>query len=255
MNIFLYSCVFLVYSCCLIYQHFELQHLWNNLRNLYFLQNNIFIKQLKEHKLKDLIHILYMIFGLSGFKSSGKDTVADYLVSNYDFVKLSFASTLKDVVSILFSWPRDKLEGITTEDRQWREQVDPFWSQKLNIPQLTPRYVLQYIGTDLLRQHFHPDIWLIIIEHKINIYLSSCPSINIVVTDCRFQNEIDMIKKLGGKMIHIHRNSTSLESSTHPSETEWMSCEFDHHISNNETILSLYHNINILFKKQLKDNN
>jgi hypothetical protein len=70
-----------------------------------------------------------MIIGLCGAQGSGKDTVANILISEYGFVKLTFASTLKDVVAILFSWPRDLLEGLTEESRLWRETVDDFWSE------------------------------------------------------------------------------------------------------------------------------
>ena len=94
-----------------------------------------------------------MIIGICGFKSSGKDTIADYLIQNYGFKRLSFASALKDIISIMFDWPRDKLEGLTKEDREWREQIDPWWSKTLNIQLLSPRYVMQYFGTDLLRNN------------------------------------------------------------------------------------------------------
>ena len=87
-----------------------------------------------------------MIIGISGFQSSGKDTIADYLVKEHGFVKLSFASALKDIVAIIFGWSREKLEGLKVEDRQWREDIDSKWAKLLNIPCLTPRYVLQYLG-------------------------------------------------------------------------------------------------------------
>ena len=45
-----------------------------------------------------------MIIGICGFKGSGKDTVADYLVKHKDFIKISFASVLKDIITILFNW-------------------------------------------------------------------------------------------------------------------------------------------------------
>ena len=85
-----------------------------------------------------------MIIGICGFQSSGKDTIADLLISQYGFKKISFGGALKDVVSIIFGWPRDKLEGLTEEDREWREKVDYWWATTLKMPQLTPRYVLQY---------------------------------------------------------------------------------------------------------------
>ena len=85
-----------------------------------------------------------MIIGICGFQSSGKDTIADFLIKEHNFIRLSFASALKEIVSIMFSWPRDKLEGLTKEDREWREQIDPWWSKSLKMPHLTPRYVLQH---------------------------------------------------------------------------------------------------------------
>jgi hypothetical protein len=85
-----------------------------------------------------------MIVGICGFQSSGKDTIAELLINEYGFKKLSFAGALKDVLSVIFGWSREKLEGLTKEDREWREQIDIWWSKTLDMPQLTPRYALQY---------------------------------------------------------------------------------------------------------------
>ena len=63
-----------------------------------------------------------MIIGLSGNIGSGKDTIANYLVDKYNFRKVSFASKLKDIVSILYDWDRIMLEGNTPESREWREK-------------------------------------------------------------------------------------------------------------------------------------
>ena len=109
-----------------------------------------------------------MIIGICGFQSSGKDTIADFLIKEYGFKRLSFASALKDVVSIIFGWSRDRLEGLNEEDRLWREQIDPWWSKSLKMPHLSPRYALQYFGTELFRNHWHPDIWVKVVENKMN---------------------------------------------------------------------------------------
>ena len=204
-----------------------------------------------------------MIIGICGFQGSGKDTVADYLVTNYGFEKLSFASALKDVVSAIFGWPRDKLEGITKEDRQWREEVDPWWAKELKIVYLTPRYVLRYFGTELFRRHWMPDIWVKVIERKIvNLVYQK----NIVVTDCRFENEINMLLRYGGKIVHVHRNlpcwfykyknGERVEDvfQLHESEVAWIRCSIDTEIENDGTIIELYEKINILYEKLLKDN-
>ena len=139
------------------------------------------------------------IIGICGFQSAGKDTLAEYLINNYGFVKLSYAGALKDIISIIFGWDRVKLEGISKEDREWREHIDEWWATQLGMPQLTPRYVLQYFGTDLFRTYWHKDIWVKVVENQLTKYK------NIVITDCRFPNEIDLIKKYNGHIIHIYR--------------------------------------------------
>jgi hypothetical protein len=196
-----------------------------------------------------------MIIGICGFQSSGKDTVGDLLVNKYCFKKLSFASIIKDILSIMFGWSRDKLEGSTKEDREWRETVDTWWANKLNMPQLSPRYVMRYFGTDLFRNHWHPDIWVKVVECQMSKYE------NIVITDCRFENEINMIKQYGGKLIHIYRElphwfndyktgKDSIESSQlHPSEISWIRHPFDYEIHNNSTLMDLSNKISdIMFR-------
>ena len=87
------------------------------------------------------------IIGITGTVGSGKDTIADYLQNIHQFRRESFAHTLKDAVAAVFGWDRELLEGRTRESREWREQVDPWWTARLNIP-VTPRLVLQVWGTE-----------------------------------------------------------------------------------------------------------
>ena len=204
-----------------------------------------------------------MILGICGFQSSGKDTIANLLIREYGFKKLSFAGALKDVVSVMFGWSRTKLEGLTEEDRMWREQVDPWWATELNMPQLTPRYVLQYFGTELFRNHWHPDIWVKIIENQLNMMKTE----NIVITDCRFKNEFALLTKYGGKIIHVYRSLPSWFESykatasykaikttndeligMHRSELEWIQCQFDYELSNESTIEELYAKVRNIVK-------
>lgn len=180
-----------------------------------------------------------MIIGICGLAGSGKDTLADMLCEKYGFVKLSFGSVLKDIVSIIFSWDREKLEGSTMESREWRETPDEWWSKKLEIPDLTPRKVLQQIGTNVFRKHFHKDIWVSVLERKLEMYPK------VVVTDCRFSNEIEMIRKCGGKIVRLQRGELpswydkyffgEIEEpkNVHPSEYMWIREKFDYEIKNN----------------------
>ena len=94
-----------------------------------------------------------MIIGICGLIGSGKDTIADHLVKDHNFVKISFADKLKDTVATLFEWDRDLLDGKTEQSRLWREQEDHFWSKELK-KKVTPRYVLQVFGTECMRDGF-----------------------------------------------------------------------------------------------------
>jgi hypothetical protein len=198
-----------------------------------------------------------MIIGVCGFIGSGKDTVADYLQNFHEFRRESFASTLKDAVAAVFGWDRVLLEGRTKEARDWREEVDPWWAERLNMPTLTPRWVLQYWGTEVCRRSFHDDIWIASLENKIRNSKD-----NIVISDCRFPNEISAIKRAGGKIVWVQRGELPewygqavlanqgsniglnymKEKKIHASEWAWIGTDFDKIIDNNDTIDSLYNN-------------
>ena len=107
-----------------------------------------------------------MIIGICGLIGSGKGTVADYLIGQHNFQKISFADKLKDAVAEMFEWPRPMLEGVTPQSRGWRERPDVFWSNELGR-EITPRYVLQIFGTECMRQGFYDGIWVSLVKKKI----------------------------------------------------------------------------------------
>jgi hypothetical protein len=204
-----------------------------------------------------------MIVGFVGFIGSGKDTAADYLVNFHEFRRESFANTLKDAVACVFGWDRTMLEGRTKEAREWREQADEWWSTRLG-KQITPRWVLQHWGTDVLRQHFHDDIWIASLENKMRK-----TGDNIVISDVRFPNEIKAIHNAGGIVVRVKRgddpewydaavsankgpeaNATwslsrlKLEKlKIHASETAWVGGDIDHTVWNNSSIDDLFDQI------------
>ncbi len=212
-----------------------------------------------------------MIIGFVGFIGSGKDTAADYLVNFHGFRRDSFANTLKDAVAAVFGWDRTLLEGRTKEAREWREQVDLWWSERLGIHQLTPRWILQHWGTEVLRNHFHDDIWIASLENKIRKTRD-----NIVISDVRFTNEITAIHNAGGLVVRIKRGPdpdwfqdaanvncgpTNLnwaiskqrmtELKIHASETSWIGNLIDHTIENDQTIDHLFTEIKNLVEDHL----
>lgn len=142
-----------------------------------------------------------MILGVTGFIGSGKDTVADYLCTFHGFKRISFAASLKDAVASIFGWDRELLEGTTKTSREWREQKDDWWSTRLEMD-ITPRKILQYWGTEVCRNGFHPDIWVASVENKLRQATD-----NIVITDCRFSNEVMAIKNAGGITCRIERGA------------------------------------------------
>ena len=211
-----------------------------------------------------------MIIGFVGFIGSGKDTAADYLVNFHEFRRDSFANTLKDAVSAVFGWDRVLLEGRTKEAREWREQVDEWWANRLGIPELTPRWILQRWGTEVCRKGFHDDIWIASVENKMRKTRD-----NIVISDVRFPNEIAAIHNAGGLVVRIKRgtdpdwyqdavnmnagktNMSWMISSErirklgiHASETAWVGGSIDHTIDNDSTIDALFEQIRSILPNQ-----
>lgn len=214
-----------------------------------------------------------MIIGVCGFIGSGKDTVADYLTNFHGFRRESFANTLKDAVSQVFGWDRTMLEGRTKQAREWREVKDEWWSNRLGID-ITPRFILQQWGTEVCRKGFHDDIWIASLENKLRKIAD-----DVVISDCRFPNEIKSIKESGGLVIRVKRGPEPewydhavnfmagqqrigwsigkhyLETrGIHASEYSWIGTEFDAVLENDGSIDDLYAKIKDLVSGPLASN-
>ena len=190
-----------------------------------------------------------MIIGICGLIGSGKGTVADILVEEHGFKKLSFADSLKDGVAAMFDWPRHLLEGDTEESREWREQSDTFWTKETG-KEISPRLVLQLVGTECMRNGFYDGIWVSLAKKK----LVRFPNQNWVIPDTRFPNEINMIHSVGGKIWHIKRGqdpdwveplkeNNIIPTDVHPSEYEWVRSDFDQVIENEGSLDDLKNQI------------
>ena len=215
-----------------------------------------------------------MLIGICGLIGSGKGTVADILVRDYKFKKISFADKLKDTVAHLFDWDRAMLEGDTKESREWREAEDAFWTKETG-KSINPRLVLQLFGTDCMRKGFDENIWVSFVKKEI----LANPTVNYIVPDVRFPNEIDAIKELGGhiwqvrrgqlplwwatainvnenwKYVSSHHSMKAVFPDVHESEWRWASedSNFDNIISNDSTMESLEQKVEELVNNSFLD--
>lgn len=211
------------------------------------------------------------LISISGLISSGKDTAADYLCTVHGFKRMSFGASLKDAVSVIFNWDRELLEGSTKHSREWREQVDQWWATRLNIPHLTPRWVLQQWGTEVARKGFHDSIWIMSLNRRLVDVKD-----NVIITDCRFPNEIAAVKNAGGITMRTHRGAEPnwinlaatynnnedqaerikakvlLEEQygIHASEYSSVGLEYDFLLDNNKTIDSLHQQLETILTQR-----
>ena len=198
-----------------------------------------------------------MIIGLIGLINSGKGTVGSMLIEQ-GFQHESFANSLKDATASIFNWDRAMLEGDTSASRAQRETVDEWWNERLQIPDFTPRVALQILGTDILRNHFHEDIWVLSMEARIKDAKQ-----NVVITDVRFPNEVRIIRELGGKIVRIkrgddpewfslaasdHESMPVIYPNVHASEYSWAGTTPDYLIDNKGTIEDLRKIVNDLLE-------
>lgn len=186
-----------------------------------------------------------MLLGIMGKMGAGKDTVADVLVRDHGFVKLGLADPLKRICREVYDFSEEQLWGPSEK----RNAPDPRYFRGPD-GFLSPRFALQRLGTEWGRECYR-DTW-------VDYALRTAKAIqrgqrydqirglvpegdkvgrSVVIPDCRFRNEFDAIRAVGGKMIRIMR--PGLLESGHVSETEQETIsggEFDHVILNNGTI-------------------
>jgi hypothetical protein len=161
----------------------------------------------------------------SGKIGSGKTTLAKYIGNKYGHQHVSFAKPLKDVVKYLYDFNDEQLYG------SLKETIDPRYN-------VTPRYLLQYIGTELFRTWDH-DYWIKIFEYKnSNI---EC----FVLDDIRFNNECDLFHKMGGIVIKVVRHNNS---NTNKHLSEMGIKNYDYKIYNDGSYEDLFNSLHELFE-------
>lgn len=172
-----------------------------------------------------------MIIGLTGPAGCGKTTAADYLVNIHGFKEICFAGPIKRTVSEMFNIPLYHFH-----DRTLKETRIQRYSNK------SPRELLQWFGTDIIREHFDRDFWLKRAFWDLEDIRSLDNSTNIVISDCRFENEACSIRlQKEGKLCHISRDDVdgaglmSTTAKSHASENGILFQNGDRYITNNGT--------------------
>jgi hypothetical protein len=179
------------------------------------------------------------IIGICGKKYHGKDTIANHLVDKYGYIRIAFADPIKDICKIVFGLSYEQLNG------NIKEKNDEYWK-------VSPRQLMQFIGTDLFRNNMSSimpeigeDIWIHVLLKKISDELLKNPHAKFVITDIRFENELYHITKLNGFIIKVQRNNI-INNDNHVSESYIDKLNVDYIINNDDTIDDLNNKINEL---------
>jgi hypothetical protein len=178
------------------------------------------------------------LVGILGKKRHGKDTIAEYCIKKFDYTQKTYAGPLKDICKILFSFNNEQLYGDKKED------IDEFW-------EVSPRALYKFIGTDFFRKQMNdliPGIgdkfWVKIMRQ----FVSQNKDKKIIISDARFQNEVDMIHEMGGIIIKVVRPSI-ISVDEHISEKGIDSIKnYDYEIINDGSIDDLHKKIDDVFK-------
>lgn len=171
-----------------------------------------------------------VLVGILGKKRAGKDTISDYLEKKYNFNKIAFATPLKEVCKILFDFSDEQLYG------DLKEVVDPNWG-------MSPRHMMQYLGTDILRKQIKDDMWINIVRNKYLKYTKENKDYRMVISDVRFPNEIKAVHDLSGIVIKVTRPSIN-NKDQHESETLIDTInDYDFEVINDGTMEDLYNKI------------
>lgn len=202
-----------------------------------------------------------MIIGISGRIGSGKDTVGkiiqilaqninddsiiinhctDAEIKNLNWEIKKFADKLKDIVCLITGCTREQLE-----DQDFKKsKLNSDWNDSHGIN--TYRDLLQVLGTDCGRDMIHSDIWINALFADLN------KNSNWIITDVRFPNELEAIKKRNGITIRVNRNSCETATLIHESETALDNANFDYKINNNGSLEDLIGKVKeILIKEKI----
>lgn len=135
----------------------------------------------------------------------------------WPFIKhYAFATIIKEIGIGLFDLPKELMYG-SDEEKSGLTQYsweDMPTKTKGKTGKMTGREFMQYFGTEICRK-IYPNIWT---DKAIKDILAEQSNI-AVISDARFENEVSAIKKAGGKVIRLTKNSEK-STDNHASESD-----------------------------------
>lgn len=195
-----------------------------------------------------------MIVVMSGRARSGKDTCALILKQLFIDIEetclsVAYADFLKEILSKCFCLNEDHLYGSLKEEFIEHLPIRTR-SGKVTNHKWTPRKLLQFLGTDVMRT-IDPDCWVNVVKNFVYTYRNYD---NIIITDARFDNEIDWVLERGGIHIHVRRQNSDFASGTdHASETSLdISCFYGKYyiIDNDKDLIYLEESLKEIINKE-----
>ena len=237
------------------------------------------------------------------FSDFARETSFGKNQSNFQIKK--YADKLKDFVCMLIGCTREQLEDQDFKNKELSEEwdkfafyrentrkplriysskeeankdVEIFKGGKVEVLKMTSRLLLQIIGTECIRDKVHPNAWVnaLFADYKYKIHRSEVPTRaagfidqhvypNWIITDMRFPNELEAVKRRGGITIRVNRpvenypenskfngdmQSAVKIAHSHPSETALDNAEFDYVINNDSSIEDLIHTVSLILKRE-----
>lgn len=185
---------------------------------------------------------------INGLPRAGKDTVADFLVENFNYVKSSFAAPMKNIIANTFGITLEELDTFKNNTDEYGVEIKVYPN---NQPQQTIKYtnfrdILRLFGTEGMKPEFGNDVWSDLLYNKVQKSENDLH----VIADYRFMCEYQ--PQDGIKIVKILvMDDRELPTEGHASDVELYqnNVEFDYVIDNTGTLIELEEKVNSIIKE------
>jgi len=197
-----------------------------------------------------------MLVVISGKARHGKDSVFNILAQCGGFKRIAFADPLKRICSQVFNLPLETFYDDAIKDSPFASPIKWAYPYQIQLEYLTggklpaldfvflsPRDLLQKVGTDIVRQYIADDFWIKLLVKELQEMDG-----NVAITDARFQNERDALKAIGGMLMLVKKPSSEAAGDSHVTEND-LGSEADYSIiiNNDGTLAELDHDVKMWY--------